>query len=437
MEHLVIGTLGVILLLVLIAMGTEVGIALGITGIIGYGVIMSFNSSLSLLGTLPFGSLSVFSYATIPLFILMGSFILTAGISGNIYKVFQTWFGRFRGGVLMATIAANASFGACCGSTFAAAAIFSKISIPEMVKLGVNKSLAAASVAAAGTIAAIIPPSITIILYGIITGVPIGPTLMAGFLPGILSAINFMILIYFLVSKYPQFGGEARIPKISWAERIGSLKSTWAILLLIVIVLGGIFTGIVTPTEAGGLGAVGAFLIGVAMGKMTFAKFGSSLRDATAVTSQIFIIILGGLMFSRFIAVSGVGNVIVTWATSLDANRYVILFGILFFYIILGCFLDAPSIMVITLPIVFPIITSLGFNGIWFGILVTKVVEIGLITPPLGLNVYVVQSSSPIPIKMEEIFQGVGWFVIAELVTLVLLVVFPQISLLIPNLMVK
>lgn len=436
MDSLLIGTLGVILLLVLIALGTEVGFALGVTGIIGYGVVVSFKASLSLLGTLPFGSLSVFSYSTIPLFILMGSFVLIAGISEDIYKVFQAWFGRFRGGVLIATIGANAAFGACCGSTFAAAAIFSKISIPEMVKLGVDKKLAAACVAAAGTIAAMIPPSITIILYGIITGVPIGPTLMAGFLPGILSAINFMILIYFLVRKYPHLGA-ARIPEISWTERLGVLKNTWGIILLLVIVLGGIFTGIVTPTEAGGLGAVGAFIIAAAIGKMTFGKFGSALRDTTSITSQIFIIILGGLLFSRFIAVSGVGNVIVTWATSLEANRYVILSGILFVYIILGCFLDAPSIMVITLPVVFPIITSLGFNGVWFGILVTKVVEIGLITPPLGLNVYVVQSSSPIPIKMEEIFQGVGWFVVAEIVTLVLLVVFPQISLLVPNLMAK
>lgn len=435
MDNLLIGMLGVILLLTLIALGTEVGFALGITGIIGYGVIISFKSAFSLLGTLPFGSLSVFSYATIPLFILMGSFVLVSGISENVYKVFQAWLGRFRGGVLMATIGANAAFGATCGSTFAAAAIFSKISIPEMVKLGVDKKLAAACVAAAGTIAAIIPPSITIVLYGIITGVPIGPTLMAGFLPGILSAVNFMILIYFLMRKNPQYG--ARIPEISWSERLGTLKNTWGIILLLVIVLGGIFTGIVTPTEAGGLGALGAFIIAVSTRKMTFGKFGFALRDATSITSQIFIIILGGLMFSRFIAVSGVGNVIVSWATSLDANRYVILYGILFVYIILGCFLDAPSIMVITLPVVFPIITSLGFNGVWFGILVTKVVEIGLITPPLGLNVYVVQSSSPIPIRMEEIFQGVGWFVAAEIVTLVLLVSFPQISLLVPNLMAK
>jgi tripartite ATP-independent transporter DctM subunit len=431
LENLIIGGIGAVFLMILLATGTPVGVSLGVVGTIGFGIIMSPKGALGLLGTLPFGSLSVFSFATIPLFICMGTFISIAGISDDVYKMAHTWLGKFKGGIVMATICANAAFGAACGSTFASAAIFSRMAIPQMVKMGVDKKLAAATVAASATIAAMIPPSITLILYAIITGVPIGKALLAGFIPGILSAFVFMSMIYLRVLKNPSIS--SKIANFTWKQRIKSLHGVWGIIVLFVLVMGGIYTGFVTPTEAGGIGAFGALIISLLLRKMNFVKFVSALKDAAKITSQVFIIILGGLIFSRFLAVSGVANLIVDWVISFGANKYIILVALILIYIMMGCMLDAPSMMVITLPIVFPLIQSLGFDGIWFGIIVTKVVEIGLITPPLGLNVYIVKGASPVPLKLEEIFRGVSWFIFADLITLTLLIIFPDIALVLPN----
>jgi len=433
LDNLFIGGIGVVLLVVLLATGTPVGVALGVIGVLGYGVIMSFNGALALFGTLPFGSLAVFSYATIPLFICMGTFISIAGISDDVYKAAYAWLGKLRGGIVMATIVANAAFGAACGSTFASAAIFSRMAIPQMVKLGVDKKLAAGCVAASSTIASMIPPSIIIILYAIITGVPIGKALLAGFVPGILSALLYMAMIYLRVFRTPSLA--VRIQEITWAQRIRSLRGVWGIIVLFVVVMGGIYSGIVTPTEAGGVGALGALIIAVSLRKINTKGFGEALLNAATITSQVFIIILGGLLFSRFLAVSGVAKLIIEWVISLNANRYLVLMALMVMYIILGCLLDAPSMMVITLPVVFPLIKSLGFDGIWFGIIVTKIIEVGLITPPLGLNVYIVRGSSPVPIEMEEIFKGVGWFLFMDIFTLAVLIVFPGITLWLPNLL--
>jgi tripartite ATP-independent transporter DctM subunit len=432
MENLIIGGMGVLFLVILLAVGTPVGVALGLIGALGYGIIMSFQSSLSLLGTLPFGSLSVFSFATIPLFICMGTFISMAGISEDVYKTAHAWLGRLRGGIVMATIFANAAFGAACGSTFASAAIFSQIAIPEMVKLKVDKKLAAGCVAASATIASMIPPSIILILYAIITGVPIGKVLIAGFIPGLLSAFLYMVMIYIRVIRDPALA--VRIKGITWKDRVKSLKGVWGIIVLFIVVMGGIYTGIVTPTEAGGIGALGALIITILLKKLSMSGFWDALLDAVKITSQIFVIILGGLLFSRFLAVSGVAKLIVDWIISSGTNRYIILSGLMFMYIFLGCLLDAPSMMVITLPVVFPLIKLLGFDGVWFGIIITKIIEVGLITPPLGLNVYIVKGASPIPIKMEEVFRGVAWFLFMDIFTLAVLIAFPQITLWLPNL---
>jgi len=301
-----------------------------------------------------------------------------------------------------------------------------------MVKLKVDKKLAAGCVAASATIASMIPPSIIIILYAIITGVPIGKALIAGFIPGLLSAFLYMSMIYIRVLRDPSLA--VRIEEITWKHRFKSLRGVWGIIVLFIVVMGGIYTGIVTPTEAGGIGALGALIITILLKKLTLSGFGAALLDAVKITSQIFIIILGGLLFSRFLAVSGVAKLIVDWIISSGANRYLVLSGLMLMYIFLGCLLDAPSMMVITLPVVFPIIKLLGFDGVWFGIIMTKIIEVGLITPPLGLNVYIVKGASPVPIKMEEVFKGVAWFLFMDIFTLAILIAFPQITLWLPNL---
>lgn len=436
MENLIVGIVGVILLLILMLFGTPIGIALGVIGVLGYGLVMSYPAALSLLGILPFGSLSVFAYMTIPLFIMMGSFIDIAEISDDLFKSANVWLGRLRGGLVMATLVASAFFSAASGSTLANAAVFSKIAIPPMVNAGVDKKLAAGAVAAGGTVDAMIPPSIIMVIYCIITNVSLGKMLIAGIIPGFLTILLFMVTVYIRILINPKLAPlQPYNSTTNWGVRFRSLKGLWGIIVLFLVVMGGIYFGVVTPTEGGGIGAIGALLFAMGSKKLTFGKFSAALLDAGRVTTQIFIIILGGLLFARFMSITGIATLIMDWVLSLGLNRYLIVGAMVVLYAILGCFLDAPSMMIITLPFVFPIIKNLGFDGVWFGIIVTMCTELGLITPPLGLNVYVVRSVSPVPLTMEEVFQGIGWFVVADFVMLIILIAFPQISLWLPSLM--
>lgn len=436
MENLLIGSLGVLILLFLLVIQTPVGFALGFVGVLGYAMVMTPAAALSVLGVLPFGSLSVYAFMTVPLFIIMGMFLEHSEMGEELFKTGNLWLGKLRGGLVMATLFASAAFGAASGSSLANSAIFSRLAIPQMVKAGVDKKLAAGAVAAVGTVDAMIPPSITMVIYCIITGVSIAKTLIAGIIPGILTILVYMVMVYVRVYLNPSLAPlRSNGVVVTWRMRFVSLKGLWGVLSLFFLVLGGIYIGMITPTEGGGIGAAGALILAIVTGRFSFRRTMKSLLDAGNVTSQLFFIILGGLLFSRFLAITGVAGLIINWVASFDINRYAVVAGIVILYVILGCFLDATSMMIITLPVVFPIVKTLGFDGVWFGIIVTMCIELGLITPPLGLNVYVVKSASPIPMLLSEIFQGVIWFVAMDFVMLVILIAFPQISLFLPSLM--
>jgi len=436
MENLFIGCLGVVILLLLLVLQTPVGFALGFVGVLGYAMVMTPTAALAVLGVLPFGSLAVYAFMTVPLFIIMGMFLEHSDMGEELFKTGNLWFGNLRGGLIMATLFASAAFGAASGSSLANSAIFSRLAIPQMVKAGVDKRFAAGAVAAVGTVDAMIPPSITMVIYCIITNVSIAQTLIAGIIPGIFTVLVYAVMVYVRVYRNPSLAPlRSSDVIVTWRARFSSLKGLWGILALFILVLGGIYIGMITPTEGGGIGAAGALILTILTGRFSFRRTIKSLLDAGNSTSQVFFIILGGLLFSRFLSITGVAGGIIEWVASFDINRYAIVVGIVLLYAVLGCFLDATSMMIITLPIVFPIIKKLGFDGVWFGIIVTMSIELGLITPPLGLNVYVVKSASPVPLSLGEVFQGVIWFVVMDLVILAILISFPQISLFLPSLM--
>jgi C4-dicarboxylate transporter DctM subunit len=427
----------VLMFFVLLVLGVHIGVALGIAGLTG--MLMSYGVGMTLaqLIGIPFSITYSFSLAVIPMFVLLGSLAERAGITTELYHAANIWLRHLRGGLAMATIAAGAAFGAACGSTVVSAAIFTKISLPEMVKFGYDKRTAAGCIAAAGTLASLIPPSILFVVYGVITEESIGKLLISGILPGILSAIMFIICVQVL-SRWKKTSH--LIPKnspqrASLKERLVSLREVWGMLILFIIVMGGIYTGWATATHSGALGALGALILVTTRGRLSFAGILDALRDAVQTTSVIFIIVVGGFLFARFMTFTGLLTDLCQWALALNISRYVYLAIFVAVFLIMGCFVDAVACMLLILPAMFPLMTGVGFHPIWLGVISIKLAEIGLVTPPVGLNVYVVKSSSPIPIDLVGVFAGVTPFVLTDLCTLAILIAIPEISLYLPELM--
>jgi tripartite ATP-independent transporter DctM subunit len=333
----------------------------------------------------------------------------------------------------MATTAGCAAMGAITGSSVANAALFTKIAVPEMVTNGYDKRLATACVAASGTLATLIPPSILAVVYGIVTETSVGKVLIAGFVPGVVSAAIYMGGIYVRVRLDPRLAPVAAM-RASWGERFATLRPLWALTAVFAVVMGGIYTGLFTPTFAGAIGATGAFVLAL-LRRMAPATMWDALVETATLTANIMFIVVGGFVFARFLAFSGVIRATTEILLSLDAPPLVYLLGYMVVMIGLGMFLEAFSIMVLTLPVFFPILVGVGYDPVWLGIVTLKLIEMGLVSPPVGLNVYVVQASSPVPITMEELFRGIMPFLLLDGLTLALLIAFPQIVLFLPDLM--
>ncbi|MFH1596883.1 MAG: TRAP transporter large permease, partial [Pseudomonadota bacterium] len=394
------------LLLVALAAGVHIGVALGLGGLLGMYLAVGPEAALGQLATVPFRTTNSFTLAVIPLFILMGSLATQAALTTDLYRVAYNWLGRLRGGLAMATVAASAAFGAACGSTVVSAAVFTRIALPEMTKYGYSKRLGAGCIAASGTLASLIPPSILMVIYGIVTEQSIGKLLIAGFIPGIFSAFIYMIGIYARVWMNPKLAPLPDI-RVPWRTRWRSLYGVWGILFLFLLVIGGIYTGLFTPTYAGAVGAFGAFVIVIAKGRLNRATFTDTLKEAGTTTCVIFIIVVGGTLFARFLTYSGIVSDASDTLLSLNLPRYVYFSCYVVIYIILGMFIEPIAIMVMILPLMFPIMVGAGFDPIWLGVISIKLAEIALITPPVGLNVYVVKSASPIPLSLEDVFAGI------------------------------
>ncbi|MBT4487247.1 MAG: TRAP transporter large permease [Rhodospirillaceae bacterium] len=431
------GTTGIIVmvfLFVILAIGVHIGVALGLAGLLGMTLTIGTDAALAQLASVPFAMTNSFTLAVIPLFILMGSLATQARLTTDLYTAAFNWLGRLPGGLAMATTVASAAFGAACGSTVVNAAVFTRIAMPEMTRYGYDKRLSAGCIAASGTLASLIPPSILMVIYAIITEQSVATLLVAGLVPGILSAVIYMVGIYVRVRLNPKI---APIPdiQVSRREKWESLYGVWGITFLFALVIGGIYAGWFIPTYAGAIGAFGAFVIVIAKRRFTRKAMVETFKDAGVTTTTIFIIVIGGILFARWLTYTGLVADISDTLLAMQLPPYMYLACFAVTYLILGMLIDPIAIMVMTLPVMFPIMTGVGYDPIWLGVISIKLAEISLITPPVGLNVYVVRSASPVPLSLEDVFAGIMPFLLLDVVTLGLLIAFPQIVLFLPTMM--
>ena len=431
MTPLSIGLIGLAVLFVLLLSRMPIGLVMALVGFAGFAIIAGFNDALGVLGTVPYSTFANYNMSIIPLFILMGAFCFYSGLSKDLYDTVHAWLGHFRGGLSMATVGACASFAAVSGSSLATAATMGTVALPEMKRHQYDDRLATGAVAAGGTIGILIPPSIVLILYAVLTEQSIGKLFLAGVIPGVLEALFYLFTIYILCKFNPQFGPPG--PGTTFRQKIYSLRNSWIVLVLFLLIMGGLYMGWFSPIEASGIGAFGAFIFAVFRKKLSWQSFKESLFDTGKTTTMIFIILLGAMIFGYFLAVSRLPYELANTIGALAVNRYVILAIILLFYLCLGAVMDSLAMMLLTVPIFFPLVLELGFNPIWFGILIVRVCEIGLITPPVGLNVYIIRGVAK-DVPMQTIFRGIAPFLVADVLHVTLLVAFPQITLFLPNL---
>ncbi len=432
MDPVTVGIIGVIAVSLLLVSGMRIAYATALCGLAGLWALRGYEPAAGLAGLMPYSESSHYSLLVLPLFVLMGYLAHHAGITRNIYWTARQWLGQLPGGLAIATIFGCAGFAAACGASTASAAVMGRVSLPELKRFGYDEKVAAGCVAAGGTLATMIPPSVIMVIYGFIAEQSIGALLLAGILPGLLQALSYSVMLYLRFRANPELGPS--IPAVSWPDRFRSLSGTWGMFVLILIVLGGIYTGFATPTEAAGIGALGAFVM--ALPRMRRGDLKTALLETARTTAMMFAIIVGVLIFVRFLAFSGMPGALVDTVLDLDVNRYVILIGILAMYLVLGMFLDGIGMLLLTIPIVLPAVTALGFDPIFFGVLVVRMVEIGLITPPVGLNAFVLKGVAP-DIPLGNIFRGCGWFVAVDLVNVAILLAFPAIILFIPQSMLQ
>lgn len=418
-----------LLLVVLLALRLPVAFALLVSGIVGVGLESSFDAVLGSLETVPYRSSTQYALLTIPMFVLMAQFATYGGMTREIFRSLNLWLGRLPGGVALAALLGSAGMGAVSGSSVATAATMSRVSVPEMKRLGYSRSFALGAVSSAGTLAVMIPPSTGLVLYGLITDVSIGAMLLGGILPGILSTFAFAVLIISWAMRRRDLLPEVARP--TWRERLASLRGFWPIPPLIVLVLGGIYSGAVTVVEASAVGAMGMLVVLLALSRRRGRAISESLTETAQVTTMIFTIIFAAHIFGTYLSLAGIPQDLTSLIEGAELSRWAVLVLVSILLLIMGAFMDPVAIMVLTLPILFPVMTDLGFDPVWFGIVVIKIMEIGVITPPLGLNIFVAARAAGEPVEVA--FAGIWRFVLVELVTLSILCAFPIISTWLPT----
>lgn len=426
------GIIGIALLFVLFASGMPISFVMALVGWLGYIYLGSLDAGLNILGLTFYAGGTSYTLSVIPLFVLMGQFASHSGLSRDIYQTVEKWLGYRLGGLAMATIAACAGFAAISGSSVATAATMATVALPEMKKYQYGPSLATGTVAAGGTLGILIPPSATFVFYAILTEQSVGKLFIAGIFPGILLAMLFMLTIYLRVRLNPEIAPRGRGSTLK--EKLVALKGIWGMLILFFLVMGGIYTGIFTPTEAAGIGAFGAFIFSLGKRRMAWGHFVESLRMTAQTTAMIFIIVIGAHIFGYFLAVTQIPSRLAEFMIQLAVSPYIILAAVVFLYTILGMFLEGFAILVLTIPIIQPLMVDIGFDPIWFGVMVIIMMEMSLITPPVGVNVFVIKGVAK-DVPMYTIFRGIWPFWIAMLICLVILTVFPQIAMFLPNTM--
>ncbi len=427
-----IGIIGIVILVILLFSKMPVGFAMALVGFVGFCYVVNINAGLSLISRDIWESFSSYGLTVIPLFVFMGQIAFQAGISRRLYDAAYIMFGARRGGLAMATVGACAGFSAICGSTNATAATMASVTVPEMKRYNYDMGLATGTVAAAGSLGILIPPSIILIVYGILTEQSIGQLFAAGIIPGILLGFLFLLTIYIrtLISPNIAPAGEPR----SLQEKLKSLVGVGETLVLFILVMGGIFLGFFTPTEAGAVGAFLVLLISLVRRQMNWKRFLQSLADTTRISCMVMIIVTGAIIFGHFMAVTRIPYTLAAWVTALPFPAYFVMGIIILIYLFGGCFMDALAMIMLTIPILYPVIQHLGFDPIWFGVVIVLITEMGVVTPPVGVNVYIVHGTVP-EVPLEKIFRGVFPMLLAIILCNILLIFFPEIVLYLPNLL--
>ena len=431
MSSLAVGTAAVGALLVLLVTGLPVAFSLGLAGALGLFILGGPAPAAGLLATVPYSTVASFSLVVIPMFVLMGELVVTAGMAHQAYTAARAWLGRLPGGLSMTAIGASTCFAAVSGSSVAATATIGKLSIAEMRRAGYDGGLAAGTVAVAGTLAALIPPSAMAVFYALVTDQSISRMLIAGVGPGLLSAALFTLTAYLVAKRYPRLAPVVA-ERVSWRERLTALRMTGGFGALILVVLVGICGGLVPATEASALGALAAFLLLALSGKLSLASLNQALAASVRISCMIFLIIIGGMLFSRFLAYSGIPFALVGFITSLDIPPVAVVVVMLVILTVMGCFIDPVGMIMLTLPFFFPIVKALGLDPIWFGVLVVLQAELGVITPPIGVHLFVVRQLVP-DVPLASIVRGALPFMLCQLLVIALIVLFPQIALWLPD----
>ena len=429
-DPLLVGVTAFLVLVFLLAITVPIGVAMMLCGVGGLAMIIGLVPSLSLFGTTVMQSVVTYDLSIIPLFILMGALASRSGLSQELYDAFNAWLGGFRGGLALATVGACGAFAAICGSSVATAATMSKVALPEMKKYRYSDSMATGSVAAGGIIGILIPPSVILVLYGLLTESSIGDLFIAGFLPGILTILVFMIVISIVTRLHPESGPAGE--KSTWKQKLNATLKTWAIMALFATVIGGIYFGVFTPTEAAGVGAFGALFIAFSRKRLNREMMKETLLETGQTSAMIFTILIGAITLNNLVIFSGLANALADFVSGLDMSPATVMLIILLMYLIMGCFLDALAMILLTVPIFYPIVIDLGYDPIWFGIIVVMVVELGLITPPIGMNVFVIKGMAQ-SVPLVSIYKGVLPFVIGQVVLIIAVFLIPEIALWLPE----
>lgn len=426
-----VGIFGILaLLFFLFVLGMPVGFSMAVVGFLGFAYVVSFKAALNMVGTDIWSNFSHYGLTVIPLFILMGYLAFHAGIAERLYDAAYKWMGHWRGGLAIATIGADELFAAICGSNTATAATMGAVALPQMRKYNYDTRLSSGTVVTGGTLGTVMPPSVVLIIIGLQTEQSIVKLFLAGILPAIVLGILFVLTIFVLCRLNPTHGPAG--PKAGFNEKIRSLLGVIEALLIFVMVIGGLYLGVFTPTEAGAVGVFFTLLVALVTRRLSWDGFLRSVRETLKISCMVFVLVTGAIIFGRFLAVTRLPFEVADLAESLPVSRYVILGFVLLIYLVGGCFMDSLGFLVLTIPIFFPLGIKLGFDPIWYAILITMVTTMGAITPPVGVNIYVIKAMAP-DIELGTIYKSVAFFLVACVISLIILILFPQIALIIPN----
>lgn len=435
MSSVTIGFLGCGFMLFLLALRVPVAFGLLISAIAGIYAIRGVRPVYGFIENVPFEFATHWTLSAVPMFLLMGAIAGHSGMTSSLYKAMRIWVGRLPGGLAVATNFAGAGFAAACGSSLATTAAMGRLAVPEMLRLGYNPALATGCAAAVGTLGALIPPSIIMVLYAVFAEVPVGQMLIAGIGPGLLTAVAYAGLIIIRCTIQPSLAPAVDLSGVTRAERRQAMAEVWPIPVLAIGVIGGIYTGLVTPTEAGALGALLAAVIGTLRGTLDWVGLRRSISEALRSTGMILFIAISATLFSKFMALSGMPRELSNYVTEMAISPFMAILAVSIILLLLGCFLDTLGIMLLTLPIFLPIFKALDINEIWIGIIIVKLLEIGLLTPPMGMNVFILKGVVGDTVPLGTIFRGIMWMLLAEAVVMALLIAFPPITLFLPSLM--